>query len=96
MPDGSRYGSTFRYGRNEFITVPGERPKPEDVPIQPGETHVFALSTKDIEGWDNWAKTNKLQQPKSVQIVFNFICFGDGTGWESLNGQPFERHKPPE
>jgi len=93
MPDGNPYGSTFRYGRSEFITVPGERPKPEDVPIQPGETHVFKLSKSSVEGWEGWVRDNNLQQPKSILVFFNFICFGDGTGWESPDGRPFDRQK---
>jgi hypothetical protein len=94
MPDGNPYGSTFKYGRSEFITVPGERPKPDDVPIKPGETYVFKLSNSTVEGWESWAKDNHLPQPKNVQIIFNFICFGDDTGWESPDGQPFKRQKP--
>lgn len=94
MPDGNPYGSTFRYGRSEFITVPGERPKPEDIPIQPGETYVFKLSNSSVEGWENWAKKNHLSQPKSIQIFLNFICFGDGTGWEGPKGERFDRQKP--
>jgi hypothetical protein len=35
-PDGNIYGATFNYGR----FLPGEKPTPEDLPIQPGETHV--------------------------------------------------------
>jgi hypothetical protein len=75
MPDGNPYGSTFLYGRSEFITVPGERPQPADVPIQPGETYVFKLSNSSVEGWESWARDNQLPPLKSVQIVFNFICF---------------------
>ena len=87
MPDGNPYGSTFRYGRSEFITVPGEKPRPEDIPIKPGETYIFKLSNSSVEGWENWAKNNHLSQPKSIQIFFNFICFGDGTGWEGPKGE---------
>ena len=93
MPDGNHYGSTFKYGREEFITVPGEKPRPDDIPIQPGETHVFQFSNSGIAGWEDWAKDNHLQQPKSLQIIFNFIGFGDGTGWEGPNGQRFDRQK---
>ena len=93
MPDGNSYGSTFKYGRNEFITVPGETPKPEDVAIQPGETYVFKLSRSSVEGWESWATDNKLPPPKSVLVFFNFLCFGDGTGWEGPEGRSFSRKK---
>lgn len=93
MPDGNTYGATFKYGRNEFITVPGETPKPEDVSIQPGETYVFKLSKSAVEGWESWATDNKLPAPKSVLVFFNFLCFGDGTGWEGPDGRSFNRKK---
>lgn len=94
MPDGNPYGSTFRYGRSEFITNPGERPKAEDVPINPGETHVFKLSKMTVEGWENWAKRNHSLPPKSVMVFFNFLCFGDDTGWHSPDGRPFNKKTP--
>lgn len=94
MPDGNHYGSTFLYGRGEFITNPGERPKPEDVPIQPGETHVFKLSKSRVEGWEGWARDNHLPQPKSVLVFFDWLSFGDGTGWHSPGGKRFERRTP--
>jgi hypothetical protein len=94
MLGGSHYGSTFRYGRGEFITNPGERPKPEDVPIQPGETYVFKLSNSSVGGLEGRIRDNDLPQPKSVLVFFNFLCFGDDTGWESPNGQRYERRKP--
>lgn len=93
MPNGSHYGSILRYGRSEFITNAEEKPKPEDVPIQPGETHVFKLSSSSIESWESWAKDNRVPQPKKVMVFFDWISFGDGTGWESPNGQRFDRRK---
>lgn len=94
MPDGNHYGSTFLYGRSEFITNSGERPKPEDVPIQPGETYVFKLTNMKVEGWERWAKDNHLPPLKSVVVFFNWLSFGDGTGWEGPNGKRFDKRKP--
>lgn len=91
MPDGNHYGSIFRYGRSEFITNPAERPKPADVPIQPGETYVFRLSTRGVEGWESWARDNHLPHPGRVLVFFDWLSFGDGTGWESPDGRPFKR-----
>lgn len=93
MPDGNPYGSTILYGRSEFRTDPSERPKPEDDPIEPGETQIFKISDTEADGWEAWAKQNNLH-PKDLLVFFNFLCFGDGTGMESPNGQPFNRQKP--
>lgn len=94
MPDGNHYGSILRYGRSEFIAKTDEKPKPEDIPIQPGETHIFKLTNSSIEGWEGWARDNHLPQPRKVTVFFDWVSFGDGTGWESPNGQRFDRRKP--
>jgi hypothetical protein len=45
-------GFPLRYGRIELIkfTTPLE---PGDVPIQPGEVHVFKISKSSAQGWDD-------------------------------------------
>jgi hypothetical protein len=93
MPDGNPYGATILYGRHQFISVPGERPKPEDDPIEPGETQIFKLRDLTADNWESWAKKNHVH-PKNVLVFFNFLSFGDGTGMEGPNGRPFNRQKP--
>ena len=93
MPDGNPYGASLKVGRNEFITVPGETPKPGDEPIRPGESHIFKLSDSTIDNWESWAEDNQVPPPQSVLVFFNFLCFGDGTGWESPDGRTFERKR---
>lgn len=91
-PDGNPYGGTLLYGRHEFITVPGERPKPEDDPIEPGETHVFTLGESTAGGWESFAKTYEVNAT-GVMVFLNLICFGDSTGMQGPNGQPFNLEK---
>lgn len=93
-PDGNPYGGTMNYGRSEFMTVPSETPKPEDVPIQPGETHVFKLSRPSAEGLESFSKEYNVAPQKGVLVFFNFLSFGDGTGWEGPEGKTFDRKKP--
>jgi len=38
LPDNNPYGGTLLYGRSQFRTEPNEIPKPEDDPIEPGES----------------------------------------------------------
>jgi hypothetical protein len=92
-PDGNIYGSTMMYGRGAFVINPDERPKPEDVPIQPGETHVFKLSKPSAGGLESFAK--EIQLPlKTVMVWFNFLCFGDGTCLQGPEGKDLGRRKP--
>jgi len=93
MPDGSLYGGTFLYGRHEFISVFGERPKPEDDPLEPGETHVFKLPENIAEAWEKWGKAEH-GEARNLLVFFNFLGFGDGTGFDGPKGQLFNRQKP--
>jgi len=93
MPDGNPWGGTILYGRHEFRTVPGERPKAEDDPIAPGETEVFKLTDYKADNWERFAKEENVH-PQTLLVFFNFLCFGDGTGLLGPSGQPFNLQKP--
>ncbi|HEY0726491.1 MAG TPA: hypothetical protein VGD38_00375 [Pyrinomonadaceae bacterium] len=93
-PDGNPYGATMNFGRAEFMTVPGETPKPDDIPIKPGETYVFKLSKPTADGLESFARDYDLPPLKGVMIWFNFLSFGDGTGWEGPQGRRFVAKKP--
>jgi hypothetical protein len=93
MPDGNPWGGSILYGRHQFRSVLGERPKPEDDPIEPGETEIFKLTDYKADNWESFAKEENLH-PKDVLVFFNFLCFGDGTGIEGPSGQPYNRQKP--
>ena len=48
---GRKVGCTLCYGRMQFVefsTMAG----PDDVPILPGETYTFHISTEQREGWE--------------------------------------------
>lgn len=83
----------MNFGRVEFRSVPGETPKPQDVPIQPGETHVFKLSKPRADGLKSFAKDEGVPPLNGVLVYFHFISFGDGTGWEGPEGKTFNRQK---
>lgn len=94
-PDGNPYGATMNFGRAEFMTVPGETAKPDDIPIKPGETYVFKLSRTSADGLERFAKGNGMSPPlKRVMVWFRFLSFGDGTGWEGPEGKTFNWKKP--
>lgn len=92
-PDGNPYGASMNYGRTEFMTVLNETPKPDDVCIKPGETHVFKLSKPTADGLESFAREYGLPPLKNVMVWFYFLSFGDGTGWEGPQGRSFVRKK---
>lgn len=86
---GTRIGYSLVYGRSGFIKITTERPTPEDVPIEPGGTHVFKLHEDYVKGW-NWYRTQveKKPHPKKIEIFFSDLSHGDGTGYATNGGVP--------
>jgi len=88
MPDGNPYGVSLRYGRIEFVSAPGTVPTPDDVPIDPGETYVFKIPNYKVDGWEMWSAKEKIPPPKKVQVLLDYLSYGDDTGFDSPNGKP--------
>jgi len=90
---GEEIGYSLVYGRGELIDI-GQRAEPEDVPILPGDIHVFKLHESYVKGW-NWYRTSveKKPHPKKVEIIFSGINFGDGTGFVGSDGTPVPEQK---
>jgi hypothetical protein len=86
-------GFPLRYGRIELIkfTTPLE---PGDVPIQPGEVHVFKISKSSAQGWDDLREKKNKREPKRVRLIFQLLNFGDGTGYADAGGRFVDIHKP--
>lgn len=85
---GNEIGYSLVYGRAELIDI-DQRAEPEDVPILPGDIHVFKLHESYVKGW-NWYRTRveKKPHPKKIAIIFDTINFGDGTGYVTSGGLP--------
>jgi hypothetical protein len=85
----------IHFGRWDLIDFK-EPLQPDDVPIQPGETHTFKISERESAGWENFSKRRNLpkEEPKKVRLVFNLINFGDGTGFWTTGGVPVNVRRP--
>jgi hypothetical protein len=84
----------IHYGRWALIDFDAPL-QPDDVAIQPGETHTFKISEGESRGWEDILKRRNLpkEEPKKVRLVFNLINFGDGTGFWTTGGVPVDMHK---
>lgn len=93
-PDGNQYGLDLIYGRGNLLDF-SEPLKPEDVPINPGETHAFRIAGQYVRGWERFAREQKVAKglPRKARIRFQSINFGDGTGFFDTAGTPFPRTK---
>jgi hypothetical protein len=82
----------FRYGRTDLVEITSPL-KPEDVPIRPGETHIFTIAERFVRGWERIVREDNVHQPKKVQVLFQFINFGDGTGFWGTTAAPLPHPK---
>lgn len=93
MPDGNLFGFSMHYGRGEFITDFNTIPTDKDTPINPGETHVFRIPIETATGWERYQEDQKLKPPKKVEVMFDHLSYGDGTGFQGPNGRAVDRRK---
>lgn len=84
-PNGATVGYSLTYGNpklHEFESRPG----PEDVPLQPGESYVFKLPENNWRGWEQAKSKYGWPEPTKVQLLFNHLNYGDGTGFIGMKG----------
>lgn len=90
-PDGNLIGWDLHYGRTDLISITAPL-KSEDIPIEPGGTYVFTIAERFVSAFEGIVRENGLAQPKKVRVLFQFINFGDGTGF-SGTGNPLPHPK---
>ena len=90
---GNPVGFRLMYGRIQLIkfTTPLEF---NDVPIKPGEVHIFKIPKSSAGGWDYLREKKHKREPKRVRLIFQGLNFGDGTGYVDAGGTPIDIHKP--
>jgi hypothetical protein len=84
-PSGRNFGFTLEYGRVELISL-SEPVRPDDVPIPPGGVVVLKVPADEVEGWKLFRAEGKSTNPKKIDFRFNYLSFGDGTGF--VGGKP--------
>lgn len=94
IDNGRAVGVPLRYGRMNFI-YHDTQPLPTDVPIKPGETHLFTIPEKARKGWEWHKKNENTPDPKKVVVKFVQLSFGDGTGFSGTDAKayPYKRGK---
>ena len=89
-PDGSILGAHLYYGMRSIFGEWKGIAQPDDVPIKPNETVVLILG-RQADGWDKRSKIQNLPQPSRLELVFQELNFGDGTGFVGGTGTPWQR-----
>jgi hypothetical protein len=84
-PDGTEMAFSFGYGRVGLGSIESKA-EPEDIPIKPGETIVLKAHRGNVQGWDLFRRDYHKHQPKKLRLEFVVLTFGDGTGFEGIDG----------
>lgn len=89
---GKQMGFWLHYGRVKLVDF-SESLLPTDVPIKPGGKHTFKIDEGEAKSWDSFKSQEGRPEPKFMEILFQRINFGDGTGFETTAGEPVDIHK---
>lgn len=87
LEDGQPLVFSVRFGRKELVDLDAPL-QPDDVPIQPGETYTLKVPENQWRGYRNIRDGRKKPDPKKVRFEMQMVNFGDGTGFDSTNGEP--------
>ncbi|PYS94540.1 MAG: hypothetical protein DMF64_00430 [Acidobacteria bacterium] len=84
-PNGAIVGYSLTYGSLKLHDFEN-RPRVDDVPIQPGESYVFKLPENRWRGWEQAKIKYGWPEPMKVRLLFNHLNYGDGTGFIGTKG----------
>src|ERR1043166_6456443 len=90
---GFRVVSMLSYGRPELGDIK-TKAEPTDVPIQPGESVSLKFDPNQLNAWDYKRKKENRPLPKHLKIQFQFLNFGDGTGYVGSGATALPRATP--
>jgi hypothetical protein len=78
------------FGRPELGDIQ-TKASASDVPIMPGEEYVFKIHPTQVPAWESSVKEGRFIQPHKVEIKFQILSFGDGTGFVGPDGEAVPR-----
>jgi hypothetical protein len=84
-PDGTEIAFPLIYGRVGLGSIESKA-EPDDIPIKHGETIILKPHPGNVQGWDLFRRHYNKHQPKKLRLEFVILTFGDGTGFEGIDG----------
>jgi len=81
---GFRIVAPLNFGMLGEVT---DKAGPDDVPIKPGETYIFKIHPGQLNAWDTIQLKEHRSHPKKIQVKFEALSFGDGTGLVGEDGE---------
>jgi hypothetical protein len=81
---GFRIVAPLVYGKLGKMT---DKAEPNDIPIKPGETYIFKIHSGQLNAWDKIQLKERRAHPKKIEVKFEGLNFGDGTGLVGEDGE---------
>lgn len=90
---GNQYGFEMKYGRGELITF-STLANETDIPLKKGESHTFKVNPRESRNFnEDMRKNHNNAKPSKYLLEFQFLSFGDKTGFWTSGGTPFPNKK---
>jgi len=90
---GFRIVFPLTYGRTELGDI-RTKAEPTDIPIKPGENISLKIHSGQLDAWDFARRNENRPFPKHLKVEFQFLSFGDGTGFVGTGGTALPRGTP--
>lgn len=90
---GFRIVFPLTYGRSELGDMK-TKPEPTDVSIQSGESVSLKIHPGQLDAWDLARQRENRRFPKHLRVDFQFLNFGDGTGYFGTDGEALPSKQP--
>lgn len=95
LESGMKHGvSRLYFGRTELRTF-GNLANSDDPSLLPTESMVFELNRELIEGFKKLRRDSQRLVPERYELFFQFLGFGDDSGFSGTNGKPFSFKNEP-
>lgn len=82
----------IHYGRVELKDF-SEPLLPGDIPIKPGQKHIFKIPESNAKTWDYLRTKEGRAEPRHLKLLFQQINYGDGTGFTNTAGEPVNKYR---
>ena len=92
---GFRIVFPLTYGRTELGNLK-TKVEPTDIPIGPGESVSLKIHSGQLDAWDVARRKENRPFPRHLKVEFQFLNFGDGSGYWGTDGLALPRPTPEE
>ena len=78
------------FGRTELGDI-RVKATPDDVPVKPGESVILRIHPGQLDAWDIVKRKENWELPRRIRVKFQFLNFGDGTGYSGSDAGALPR-----